>query len=142
MRPVACPPPIALRSWWARREGAPLPTLRLLFIQVRQPLGFGDIIHGVGVEERIERLCRPCHGRELVARGPAVDLADVLLDQRVAKFLAQCDAPQSDHRMGLPRGSCDGELCAFRDPRLLKPRYKIARQKRTIRGGAQNPSDV
>src|SRR3954466_71173 len=118
MRPVACPPPIARRSWWARRAGAPLPTLRLLFIQRRQPLGFGDIVHGVGVEERIERFCRPCHGAEPMTRSPAVDLADVLLNKRVAKFLAQGNAPQSDHRMRLPGGRCDRELRAFLDPRL------------------------
>ena len=31
-------------------------------IQLGQPFRFRDIVHGVGIEERIERLCRPGHG--------------------------------------------------------------------------------
>ncbi len=60
-----------------------------LAVERRQPLGLGDIIDGVGVEEGIERLCRPCHGRKPIARGPAIDLSDVFYHQCVAKFLAQ-----------------------------------------------------
>src|SRR3954469_9013711 len=117
MRPVACPPSItALRSWWARREGAPLPTLRFLLIQRRQPLRFRDVIYGIGIEERIERCCRPRHRREPIARGPAVDLSNILDHKRVAKFFAQCDAPQSDHWMRLTGRRCNGKLRVLFDP--------------------------
>ena len=44
--------------------------------------------------------------------------------------------------MRLPGGSCDRKLRALLDPRLLQPRHEIARQERTIRGGAQYPPDV
>src|SRR5436190_7763579 len=59
----------------------------LIPIQLRQPLRLGDVIHGVGIEERIKRRSRPRHGREAVARGPAVDLSDVFDHQCAAKFL-------------------------------------------------------
>ena len=85
---------------------------------------------------------RPLHGGEPVARGPAVDLADVFDDQRVAKFFAQVDAPQSDHRMRLAAGGRDRELRVLRDPRRMQARDQIARQERTIRGGAQHPGDL
>src|SRR5204863_7273119 len=49
----------------------------LIPIQLRQPLRLGDVIHGVGIAARIKRRSRPRHGREAVARGPAVDLSDV-----------------------------------------------------------------
>ena len=62
-------------------------------IQRRQPVGLGDVVHGVGVEERIERRCRPCHGGKPESRGPAVDLPDVFDNKRVAKLFAQSDAP-------------------------------------------------
>ena len=62
-------------------------------VQLRQSLRLGEVIHGVGVEERIERLGRPCHGREPVARGPAADLSDIFHHQSVAQLLAQADAP-------------------------------------------------
>src|ERR1700704_5303666 len=57
-------------------------------IQRRQPLPRRDVIDGVGVEERMERPRWPRHRWEPVARGPAVDLANVFHDQRVAKLLA------------------------------------------------------
>ena len=62
-------------------------------IQRRQPFGGGDVVDGVGVEERIERLGRPGYGGELITGGPAVDPPDILLHQRVAKLIAQADAP-------------------------------------------------
>src|SRR5256885_7370836 len=61
----------------------------LIPIQRRQPLRLGDVAHGVGVEERIEWRSWPRHRREVVARGPAVDLSDVFDHQCVAKFLPQ-----------------------------------------------------
>ena len=57
-------------------------------VQRRQPFGFGDVVHGVGVEERVERRHGPCHGGQLIARGPAVDLPDILDHQRVAELFA------------------------------------------------------
>jgi len=57
-------------------------------VQRRQPLGFRDVIHRVGVEERIERRGRPGYGGESESRGPAVDLPDVLDDKRVAELFA------------------------------------------------------
>src|SRR5258705_9466429 len=73
-------------AWPGRRNQSPA-------IERRQPLSLRDVIDGIGVEKRIERFCGPCHGGELVARGPAVDLSDVLDHQRVTQFLTQCDAP-------------------------------------------------
>jgi hypothetical protein len=57
-------------------------------IQPGQPFGFSEIVHCIGVEERIERLMRPCDGRKSVTRGEAVDLSYVFDDERVAKLLA------------------------------------------------------
>ena len=66
-------------------------------VQRRQAFGLGDILDRISVEERIERLGRPIHRRERVARGPAVDLAEVLDDQRVTlrRRLAQQSAIQN-----------------------------------------------
>src|ERR1700722_11409138 len=76
-------------------------------VQLRQSLRLGEVIDGVGVEERIERLGRPCHGGEPVARGPAVDLSDIFHHQRVAQLVAQGHAPQSDYRMRSSAGGGD-----------------------------------
>ena len=65
---------------------------------------------GIGVEERIERRRSASSRWPVVARGPAVDLPDIFHHQRVAKFLAQADTPQSDHRMRLSAGGGDREL--------------------------------
>ena len=67
---------------------APLPkNASLAPIQLRQPLGCGDVVHGVGVKKWVERLRRPRYRREPVAGRPAINLAHVFHDQRVAKFL-------------------------------------------------------
>ena len=58
-------------------------------VQRRQPLRLGNVVHGVGIEERIERRGRPCHRGQPIARGPAVDLPDVLDHQRVTQLFAQ-----------------------------------------------------
>src|SRR2546429_4527015 len=66
---------------WSRRSPGRRRDLNLTVIQRGQPVGLCNIVHGVGVEERIEWRRRPCHGRQLVARGPAVDLSDILDDK-------------------------------------------------------------
>ena len=66
-------------------------------IQRRQALGLGDVLDRVGIEERIERLRRPRHRCERITRGPAVDLAEVLDDQRVAQLVAQGPAGSASH---------------------------------------------
>jgi hypothetical protein len=35
----------------------------------RKPFRLGEVVEGVGVEEQIERVGRPCDGRQSVARG-------------------------------------------------------------------------
>ena len=64
--------------------------------ELRRPL---DILRRVHVEERIDRLGRPVGERDAVARGPHLDLAQVLDRDGVAQILAQRDLPQPDHRM-------------------------------------------
>src|SRR6202042_1315379 len=111
-------------------------------IQFRKPLGFGDIIHGVGVEEWVEGLRRPCLGRKPIARGPAVDFANVFYDQGMAKVLAYPDAPQSNRRMRLSPGSCDRKLRILFGACVMQTRDQIARQKRTVRRCAQDPRNL
>src|SRR5437879_12148600 len=76
----------------------------LIPIQLRQPLRLGDVIHGVGIEERIEWRGWPRHRCEAVARGPAIDLSDVFDHQCVEKSLPLRNAPYSKNRMRPPAG--------------------------------------
>jgi len=84
----------------------------------------------------IERLGGPAHGRECIACGPAIDFSDVFDNKCVPKLVAQGNAPQSDHWMGLSAGRGDRELRTLFDARAVQTRHKIARQKRTIGGRA------
>src|SRR5580700_8984995 len=99
MRPFMSGMPVMIWSLQARGESTP--------VQRRQSLRRRDIVHGVGVEERIELIYWPFHGGETIARGPAVDLPDVFDHQRAAKLFAQCDGPYSDHRVRLAVGGRD-----------------------------------
>src|ERR1700752_4075406 len=83
------------------RSGVMIMMRSLAPVGAGEPLGLGDVLDGVGIEKGIDRGDRPGHGGERIPRGPAVDLADVLLYQRVAQIVAQGDAPQSDQRMDL-----------------------------------------
>jgi hypothetical protein len=60
----------------------------------------------------------------------------------VAKFLAQRDTPQTDHRMRLAVGSGYRELRVLVGARPVQTRHEIARQERTIRRGAQHPGNL
>lgn len=58
-----------------------------------KPLRLGEIISGVGVEERIERLGRPADGRDPVASSPVVNLAEAFDSKGLAQRLAQGYTP-------------------------------------------------
>ena len=77
----------------ARSDTLLIRARELAAIRRREPFRLGDVVHGVGVEEWIERRGRPGHGGEPESRGPAVDLPDVLDNKCVAKLFAQGDAP-------------------------------------------------
>ena len=68
-----------------------------------------------------------------IARGPAVDLAEVFDDQRVTQLVAQGDAPQADHRMRLVR--------RMRRPRAARSRatapHAAARRDRAAGTGSR-----
>ena len=91
------------RRWQMTRSGY------LASVQRRQPFRFRDVIHGVGIEERIERLHRPCHRGEAVARGPAIDFPDVLDHKGVTElfvdlnFDEQVGNPDADAAVSLRR---------------------------------------
>ena len=90
-----------------------------------QPLGLGQVLGAVGVEERIDRIGREGHLDQTVAGGPDVDLADAFLDHRRAQFVGQTHRPQPEHRVRLPElaqassaPACSTILaCARRDRR-------------------------
>ena len=51
----------------------------------REPLGFSEIVDGVGVEERIERLGRPTRRSRPGSAGPGFHLAQAFDDKRLAQ---------------------------------------------------------
>src|ERR1700740_2623023 len=97
------------------------------FVQRREPVGFGNILDRIRIEERIDRRDRPGHGGERIARGPAVDFADVLLDQRMTQLIPQMHGPQADHGMRLAVGGGHRKLGAFLFACGLQPRHQVAR---------------
>src|SRR5712692_4511471 len=56
-------------------------------------LGLGGILGRVDVEERVDGRARPIGDGDAVARGPGLDLVQVLLDQRLAQIGSQRDRP-------------------------------------------------
>src|SRR4051812_18937364 len=60
-----------------------------------------EVAGTIGIEERVEPrpLLREVHHPQAIARGPDVDLADPLLDNRLAQGIAQPHRPQPDDRM-------------------------------------------
>ena len=54
---------------------------------LQQRGGSCEIFGPIGVEEWIDRAVREGHGHEPVTRGPQIDLADPLLDNRLSKIL-------------------------------------------------------
>src|SRR4051812_5145355 len=56
-------------------------------------LGARQVLRCIDVEERVDRLGRPVGDRDAVPRGPDLDLAQVLLNERVAQVLPQRDGP-------------------------------------------------
>jgi hypothetical protein len=105
----------------------------------RKPLRFGEIVEGVGVEEGIERLARPGHGRDAIAGDPVVNLAEAFDHEGLAQPVAQGDAPQSDHRVRSPSGRRDRKLRALSARALAQSRDQIPRQKRAIPWSAEHP---
>lgn len=62
-------------------------------VKLHEPLSFGEILKGVGVEEGIERFGRPGDRRNPVAPGPGFDLTDTFVDEGLAQRVAQPDLP-------------------------------------------------
>jgi hypothetical protein len=60
----------------------------------------------------------------------------------VAQLLAQRDAPQSDHRVRLAVGGGDRKLRVLFSAGAMQARDEVARQKRTVRGSAEDPRYV
>ena len=73
---------------------------------------------------------RPGHGRERIARGPAVDLADVLL--RPARGAARRATPRSTAR------SPDGSVRRMRRPRARHSRRRAPASSRATRSRGRN----
>ena len=65
-----------------------------------------------------------------------------LLERVIARVRPQCDAPEPDHRMRLATGGRDRKLGILLDQPPMQPDNEIARQERTVGGGAQHPRDV
>src|SRR5256885_6589365 len=122
-------------SFRTRTRRAPERSLRkqqqskLACVQKRQSLRLGDVIDGVGVKEWIERLGGPAHGRECITCGPAIDFSDVFDKKCGPKLVAQGNAPQSDHWMGLAPRRGDPQLPPLFDASAMPTRPKNARQK-------------
>src|SRR4051812_46101863 len=62
-------------------------------------LGARQVLRRIDVEEGVDRLGRPVGDRDPVPRGPDLDLAQVLLNERLAQVLPERDGPQAHDRM-------------------------------------------
>src|SRR3954454_7384060 len=93
--------------------------------QFRRPV---EVAGTIGIEERVEprSLLREVHHSQAIARGPDVDLADPLLDDRLAQGLAQPHRPQPDDRMRSATRRAAGEVGAGRLPFPQQARDEIA----------------
>ena len=111
---------------------------RPIFIR-RQTLRLGEILDGVGVEERIERFGRPGDGRDAVAPSPLANPA-AALRRRAPDATASRNAtlPQPDYRMRSPLRGRDRQARRPRDPTgLAQSRHQVSGQKRTISRSAE-----
>ena len=80
--------------------------------------------------------------RDAVARGPAVDLAHVLDDERVAEIGAQRDRPEPVDRMRLAARLGAGERHAGGGAGGVETRDEIVRQERRVGRRARDPFDL
>ena len=108
----------------------------------RQPLSLGEILNGVGVEERIDRFGRPGDRRDAVAPGPTCNLAETFDNEGLAQRVAQRDLPQPDYRMRSSLGGGDRKLSALSGHGLAQSRDQVSRQKRTVSRSAEDPLRV
>ena len=98
----------------------------------QQPLGLGQILGPVGVEERVERLGREIDLRQPVARSPDVDLADA--PRRPSRA---ADRPRGARARGRTPGGCGRwrRRRRGRRRRLARPQpgHQIARERTACR---------
>src|SRR5256885_16423243 len=73
------------------------------------PFRLRGVGRSVDVEERVDRRCRPVRDRNAMARSPALDLAQVFLEQRLAQVLPQRHWPQADYGMAPFAGARAGK---------------------------------
>jgi hypothetical protein len=105
----------------------------------RKPLGLSEILNGVDVEERIDRISRPGDRRDAITPGPTLNLTEPLHQKGLAQRVAQRDLPQSDHRMRSSLRGGDGKLRALSGHGLVQPRDQVPRQKGAVPRSAENP---
>src|SRR5215510_8962468 len=105
----------------------------------RDTFGLGGVRGRVDVKEGVDGRRRPVADGDAVARGPALDLVHVLLDQRLAQVLPQRHRPQADHGMPPIARARACKRHAGPLPRGRQARHQIARQERTI---ARHARDV
>src|SRR5215467_14860538 len=113
----------------------PRPGIKMLGALRRSILGgeagrLGYVLGGVDVEERIDRTVGPFGERDAVARGPYLDLAQSVMDERVAQVLAQRNRPQPDHRMPPRTRLRASERGVGARACLVQPGNDVARQER------------
>src|SRR5262249_16201393 len=113
----------------------------ILCMLQRDALSLSRIFWSIDVEERIDWLIGPFGDRDLMPRSPNVDLAQVLLDQRIAQVFAQCDPPYAPYRTTPLSGTSTGErhTSAHFRTGLVQTFDEIVRQKRAIAGHAEDP---
>ena len=80
-----------------------------MYSQSCQTLGFCEVFEGIGIEEGVYGLGWP-DGRSTISRGPSVDLAHFLDENRMLQILTQVDTPQTYHGMHLTGRSGNREL--------------------------------
>ena len=86
--------------------------------RVPDAAGLGQVFRPVGIEEGIVVRGGKVDHRQPIAAGPLVDLADVVVDERLAQIVFERHRPQADDRMRAAVRARAGEIgAAHRGPR-------------------------
>src|SRR5207344_363302 len=102
------------------------------------------IFRRVDVEKGIDRLIRPVGDGDTMPRGPDLDLAHVLFDERLAQIFAQRQRPQTYNGMTPLAGARTGErhARAHLPPRLVQALHEVVGQERAVARYADDPLDA
>src|ERR1700682_3959032 len=98
----------------------------------RDTLGLGGTLGRIDVEEGVDRRVGPVGDGDAVAGGPGFDLAQIVLDQRLAQIGSQPDPPPPPHPKAPLARARAGERQPFSLARRDQAWNEVAREKRTV----------